>query len=194
MSNNINGNNVNINLDSLIIDSLEEVEFIEKELKRIDPLLYKNKNLRLKLFYRMTKDGKDPQKFYDKCGGIVNNLILIKTDKGFRFGGISFSPWRSGVYIREYKSFCFSLDLKKIYNAIENAITHQIRDLPYFYGRCGGYDDQMISILYSNNNIYGKCGIKDNGSFKGQEKDYEINGGYSGFNILEWEAFEMIWV
>ena len=67
MSNNINENkNCNITLDSLIIKSLEEIEFIEKELKKNEPILYKDKNLRLKLFYRMTKDGKEPQKFYEK--------------------------------------------------------------------------------------------------------------------------------
>ena len=194
MSDNINGNNCNIILDSLIIKNLEEIEFIEKELKKIDPLLYKNKNLRLKLFYRMTKEGKEPQNFYNKCTGIIDNLILIKTNKGLRFGGISSSPWHSGVYTRQYKSFCFSIDLKKIYNAIENSITHMTRGLPYFYGNCGGHPDQMIQIIYENQILYGKCGIKDNGSFRGQEKDYEINGGYCGFNILEWEAFEMIWV
>ena len=44
MSDNINGNNCNIILDSLIIKNLEEIEFIEKEMKKIDPLLYKDKN------------------------------------------------------------------------------------------------------------------------------------------------------
>ena len=54
----------------------------------------------------------------------------------------------------------------------------------------------MISLFYSkkNDKVYGYCGIKDNKSYIGQEKDYEINGGYSGFYVLEWEAFQMIFI
>ena len=126
--------------------------------------------------------------------GIIDNLILIKTNKGFRFGGISNSSWNDGVVTKDSKSFCFSIDLKKIYNANENSITHFTGVLPMFYGVCNGYDDQMIRITYNKGVVFGKCGVKNNGSFQGQEKDYEINGGYCAFNILEWEAFEMIWV
>lgn len=189
-----NGNNTSIPLDSKIIDSLEEIEFIEKELKKNEPK-FKNKNLRLKLFYRMTRDGKDEKYFFDKCEGIVNNLIVIKTKLGYKFGGISFGPWHVRKWTRDAKSFCFSLDLKKIYNAVENKETHYLVGLPYFYGNYAG-DSQMIQLFYSKKNdiVNGLCGTKNIGSFIGQEKDYEINGGYSGFEVLEWEAFQMIFI
>ena len=182
-----------IPLDSKIINNLEEIEFIEKEMKRLDSSK-KNKNLRLELFYRMSRDGKEDKNFFDLCEGITDNLIVIKTTRGYRFGGISYSPWHNGKYVNDWKSFCFSLDYKKIYNAKENVVTHQTNGLPYFFGsRPGpGCDEQMIRIFNSRKgNIFGKCGLKGNNVFIGQEKDYEINGGFSTFDILEWEAFKI---
>ena len=182
-----------LELDSKILNNLEEIKFIEDFMKQNDDF-YKNKNLRLKLIYRMTRDGKELNDFKKLSDGVVDNLLLIKSHRGYRFGGFCSSPWNMGTFVRESKSFCFSIDKKRIYKAINGAKTHVCGNFPRFYG-VDTYECDMLTIYKSQNGIIsGVCGPKNNESFEGQEEDYEMNGGYRGFDLLEWELFKLIFI
>ena len=48
---------------------------------------------KLKLLYRVSKDGEKASKFWDICGGKGPALVLIKSKKGNKFGGYRTKPF-----------------------------------------------------------------------------------------------------
>ena len=72
--------------------------------------------------------------FHKKCDNISNTLMLIKTNKNFVFGGFTQTGWKNdrGSDIYDDKAFCFSLNLKKIYNIKnpKNALHCQVVHMP----------------------------------------------------------------
>ena len=102
-------------IDSKIIFGKDEIEFIKN---RLNELFY-NKKISFNLIYRATRDGDAPSNFHSKCDNKIQLLTLYKTTKGIKFGGytdIGFDC--SGKWKKDLKSFIFSLDKRKIYNAI----------------------------------------------------------------------------
>ena len=72
-------------LDSNIIKSNENFEFINKSLKNKEA--FKNKEIKYNLIYRATRDGDDCSKFHEKCDNKNQVLVIFKTTKGLIFGG-----------------------------------------------------------------------------------------------------------
>ena len=107
-------------IDSKIIFEKDEIEFIKNRLNEI----FFNKKISFNLLYRATRDGDKPSNFHSKCDNITQVLTLYKTTKGIKFGAytdIGFdcsSQWK-----KDLKSFIFSLEKRKIYNAIGD---HQV--------------------------------------------------------------------
>ena len=105
-------------IDSKIIKKKEEIDFLEKSLKTDDPLLQK-RTIKYILLYRATRDGNSVDSFHKKCDDISGTLIVIKTNKGMRFGGYTEQIWNID-YRGEGKKdgngigFCYSLDLRFI--------------------------------------------------------------------------------
>ena len=104
------------NIDSKILTKAEEFEFIEKAYKNNDELL-KNKIFKPKLLYRASKDGDSASTFHNKCDNIKGTLTLVKTKKGFIFGGFTDETWDGNDYKKDDNAICFSIDLKKIYKS-----------------------------------------------------------------------------
>ena len=73
-------------IDSKIIKKKEEIDFLEKRLKKDDKFLKKRK-IKYKLLYRATRDGNSANSFHRKCDNISGTLTVIKTNNGMRFGG-----------------------------------------------------------------------------------------------------------
>ena len=71
-------------INSKIFKEKKEIDFLEKRLKRDEPIL-KNKTIKFKLLYRATEDGNSAESFHKKCDNISGTLAVIKTTKGFRF-------------------------------------------------------------------------------------------------------------
>ena len=82
------------NIDSIIIKNKKEIDFLEKRLKNDDPMLM-NRTIIYKLLYRATRDGNSAASFHQKCDNICGTLVVIKTTKGFRFGGYTEQAWNA---------------------------------------------------------------------------------------------------
>ena len=106
-------------LDSKIIDKKEELDLLINRLKENNGL--KDKNFYFKLIFRGTEDGKNSVDFHKKCDGIGMTISIIKTIKGYKFGGYAEKPWRSDCdkwVTDDENSFVFSLNHMKIYDAV----------------------------------------------------------------------------
>ena len=172
-----------IKLDSKIIEG--DVNFI------IDKIIKEYPNISIDTFqstllYRATRDGDNKNSFYNKVEGKRKTLSFIKTKKGIRFGcylDIAFK--KSCGNIKDYKSFVFSIDRKKIYNNNGDYQINNGSDVINLY-------DQTICVVdnfLSNNNSY-TCKTTAR-SFSGFEKDYELNNYEKNFTVEELEVFQI---
>ena len=175
-------------IDSKIITSKEELDFITNRLKQID--YFKNKNLSFELVFRGTRDGRTPKIFHQKCDGTPKTITIIKTVKGLKFGGYIEKKWKSSgdwVYNDE-NCFIFSLDLHKIYNPVKG------KEKYFFHDYCDP-DFSVFGLAYDlfNKTSWNTCKKDDaNERFTYFEKDYEINGGEEEFQTEELEVFRII--
>jgi hypothetical protein len=201
--------------NSNIITDPEEIKYLYEEIQKADKQnqIEKNKKNKdfipkscdfvFKLIYRATRDGDDASDFHKRCDEIGPNVTLVKSEKNKRFGGFTFCNWsipqkylekmksNAGILKQDQYSFCFSLDLKKMYyhddrKGKEDAIFCSSKFGPTF----------CSNIFAINNNMLtkgGYCTRKKTSCFKGQSKDYEISGEKS-FNIKELEVYEIVYL
>ena len=136
-----NGNNNEEEIDENsintdIINTQEELDFIENRLKEIN--YFQNKDIKYQLLFKGTKNGDKSLNFHIKVDGVRNTLTLVKTKKGVRFGGFTSQIWNQagGIGKVDPLAFCFSFDLKKIYNSQPNQIAILCSDgyCSYFKG------------------------------------------------------------
>ena len=105
-------NEVELNLDSNIIN--------KDEFNKINEWINSNKNINLELLYRLTKDGKYPIDFHNKCDNQSPTLVIIKNTDGLKIGGYTTSTWNGERRKYDNNSFIFSLTEGKKYPKIEN--------------------------------------------------------------------------
>ena len=130
--------------------------------------------------------------FHSKCDDKMNTLMLIKTKSNYKFGGFTKTGWKNvkGQDIYDEKAFCFSINLKKIYN-IENpkyALHCQSND-----GRPSFGSNNYVFLL--GNNFLSKEASKVEvmkEDYIGEEKKMEINGGNEYFQVDELEVFQIL--
>ena len=130
--------------------------------------------------------------FHTKVDGIKNTLTLVKTKKGIRFGGFTSEIWNQiGGYGKcDPFAFCFSLELKKIYNSQKNQLAIFCSDGygPYFKGT------NTIFGIY--NNFFSEGGWCDYTTFAYSfgkfEKNFEITNGEQKFEVDDVEVFKII--
>ena len=176
-------------LNSDIINDEEELHFIENRLNQIN--YFKNKNIKYKLLFKGTKNGDKSWYFHTNVDGIRNTLTLVKTKKGVRFGGFTSETWNQigGYGKTDPRAFCFSLDLKKIYNSQpdHNAIFCSDGYGPYFKGT------NTIFGIYDN--FFSEGGWCDyttfTYSFGKFSKNFEITNGEQNFKVKEVEVFRV---
>ena len=175
------------NIDSKILTKVEDLKFIENAYKNNDQLLMK-KTFKPKLLFRATKDGDSASIFHNKCDNIRHTLTLVKTNNGFIFGGYTSENWNgSGIYKKDDKAFCFSIDLQKIYKnkKTDKSIYCNNNFMPVF-------GDYFFAVY---NNCLSKGGMMNDGlnnRYDNQLKENEINNGEQYFGITEVEVFEII--
>ena len=169
--------------ESNIIKNKNDFEFIENRLK----LAGNNREIRYKLLYRASRDGDKSEIFHDKCNGINGTLSLVKTTDDLTFGGYTEASWDGSGYKKDEKAFCFSLNLRKIYNVDipEKAIQPEKKFGPRFANSLFGIKDNSFQnggwCSYRSDKQYGKI-----------EKAYEITGGKDKFGVKEVEVFQII--
>ena len=174
-------------IDSKIIKKNEELNLISDRIRNTE--LLKNKKIKYKLLYRGTRDGMNASSFHQKCNSISCTVSILKTTKGYKFGGYTEQSWENGKsWIKDDKSFIFSFDYMKIYNHINgtNAIFHNNDYGPTFYNCIYLYNDFLKNdnLTFDKNN--------GNKSYSGFNCDYELNNGEQYFSLDEIEVFQII--
>jgi hypothetical protein len=178
--------------DSIIINKKEEIEFLEKCLKKDNPFL--NKNIQFNLLYRASRDGENSSVFHAKCDNKPNLLFVVQTSKGLKFVGYSEQTWEGESCKEEsckedVNAFAYSLDYLKKYNSVKGKkIMVPASDRGPRFGPW---------IIWIGENFLSKSGEtckKESGLkyFEGITKDYELNNGEHRFNLTEFEAFQII--
>lgn len=185
---NIQQNIISSNIESKIIKKKEEIEFLEKCLKRDDPLLNK-KNIKFKLLYRATRDGEHCSIFHSKCDEKPNTLFVVQTLKGLKFGGYCDKTWEPTGCKEDNNCFVYSLDLLKKYRSKSGKkIMNPDKDRgPRFQGWVIWIGEKFLS---QNCETCSKTAALNN--FEGFTKDCEINNGEFYFNLSEFEMFQII--
>ena len=175
-------------IDSKIIKKNEELNLISDRIKNTE--LLKNKKIKYKLLYRGTRDGMNPSSFHQKCNSIPQTVSIVQTTKGYKFGGYAEKTWENhnGIWIKDDKSFVFSIGHMKIYNNVQGkeAILHNNDYGPSF---CGCI---QIKKDFSNNQ---NCTWNKNNAnqyFSGFNRDYELNDGEQYFSLTEIEVFQVV--
>ena len=175
-------------IDSKIIKKNEELNLISDRIKNTE--LLKNKKIKYKLLYRGTRDGMNPSSFHQKCNSIPQTVSIVQTTKGYKFGGYAEKTWENhnGIWIKDDKSFVFSIDHMKIYNNVQGkeAILHNNDYGPTF--KCCIY----LGKDFSNNQNYTWDKNNANQYFSGFNRDYELNDGERYFSLAEIEVFQVL--
>ena len=175
-------------IDSKIIKKNEELNLISDRIKNTE--LLKNKKIKYKLLYRGTRDGMNPSSFHQKCNSIPQTVSIVQTTKGYKFGGYAEKTWENhnGIYIKDDKSFVFSIDHMKIYNHVQgtDAILHKNNYGPTFNACI------YLKKDFSNNENGNYDKNKANEYFSGFNRDYELNDGEQYFSLAEIEVFQVL--
>ena len=195
---NPNINNINISKDSINsrIVNYEDIIFIQNRIKEINPRI---KDVYFSLVYRATEDGDKAVNFHNKCDKIGPNIVLIKTKKGFIFGGFTFRNWEHlprdidvnrpnlGSASRDANAFGFNINNQKIYN------NERPNEFAIWCNRNFGptFKNNLFQIFDSCLKKGGYCTVRRSSHFGGQKTDFEITGGESKFKVDELEVFEV---
>ena len=174
-------------------DNLNIINNLESEIIReniSENILLKNwidskKKINSHLLYRMTKDGDSFKIFHKLCDNIKPNLILIKSKKGKKFGGLTFENWEScneGIWKKDNKCFLFSLDKKKRFFQKDINNNDNIYCLNIF-GPCFSYD-----LAFKCRNMK-KCTSWGNMTYL-NNKDLAENDN-NNFDVEEVEVFKI---
>ena len=175
--------------DFKIIDSLHSIDFIFNYIRQNDPLFHFRN---IKLLYRGSSDGDLTIKCHKLCDNKQNILIIIKSDIGYIFGGYSKIGFKTnnddGDYLVDNNAFLFSVNLQKIYPAINDmpSICHTGN----MFGLC--FNSSLVfydSFMRRNDNVICSQIRK---IFNGFNNNFEMNGGRETFRIDELEVFQLI--
>ena len=170
--------------NSQIITDIKEMQFI---INKIEGQSLK-KIKELKLLYRASENEGSSKIFHQKCDGKVPTITIILSKNNYKFGGFTEKSW-SGSY-KDDSAFCFSINLKKIYNIIKG--TKAIgggseMNGPIFYGH---YNFIQIGTNAFIKGEHHSC--NKNSNYEGVENNFEISGGEEHFEILDYEVFQVI--
>jgi hypothetical protein len=171
--------------NSKIFNKLSEINFIIDEIKK------NGQNFRgINLIFRASEEGDKIENFNNICSNIENELIIIKTNKNYIFGGFTKTGWKKnkGKDFFDSNAFIFSYNLKKIYK-IKN---------PEFALHCQSGDCRLsfgstsYAILLGNNFLTKNSGrIGEMIDYSGENSKMEINGGEKDYQVLELEVFQI---
>ena len=144
--------------------------------------------LKIIKIYDTEKDTHNAGAFHEKCDDKAPTVIIIKTDKGCRFGGYTSKMWgsSSGAYITDNSAFLFSFDTNKKYKV----------NTPNYAIYCGntigptfgnGHDIHIANYGPQNNSNY------TNGMAYPLETQYELNKGNKNFTAINYEVYHIIY-
>ena len=171
-----------LTFDSKIITDFKEFQFV---LDRIEN--QSNKKIKkLELLYRATEHNGLGSIFHQKCDGKTPTIVIIHSKNNYIFGGFTEKSW--SYCSNDDNAFCFSINLKKIYNIIKGkeAIWSGGDNGPIFQGKYNFIQIGREALLGGNHS----CDKTSN--YEGVEEDYEISGGVNYFSLEDYEVFQII--
>ena len=138
------------NIDSIIFNNME------KKKEYLDKLKEWTEFKEMKLIYRGTRDGANPEAFHSKCDDQGPTIVLCRNNKEYIFGGYASISWKkNGGYNSASGSFLFTLT--NIYG-IQPTKFHLYNNnyQVYHYSGYGptfgnGHDFAMSSNFFSDN-------------------------------------------
>ena len=146
-----------------------------------------------KLLYRASRDGFDAKSFHDKCDHNPGTLTVIKTTKGYVFGGYTFATWDGdGCWKSDMHTSLFSLINMKarpvhFFMRWGNAGIHCNSDT----GPVFGYDE--IHIKSNSNSSYGSFSKLDTSIvLEGYTVTSTFLAGARHFQTTEIEVFQLL--
>ena len=168
--------NLDIFKDSNIIQKDEDIKLILSWLNK--------KSIKTNLLFDSKTDGNLLSDLYKKVKNKFPILVVIKSKKGYRFGGYSPIPIICDEkWYKEDNSFIFSLETKNKYNAKTLSNTHILGNENLFQF---GNDIRIYNLFTrTNDNFVGKCDYDS-------PINYEINGGDRNYTVLNLEIYEII--
>lgn len=145
-------------------------------------------NGKTQLIYTSTLHGGNADYFHYYCDGKSPTVILIKSNKGARFGGYTEAPWEKNYkYKTDKNAFLFSLDNLKMFRVTESKHAILCDSYGPTFGRSYSYSDLYICQNFLEEN-----------SYKGPQTSYkkcsedELTGGEKCFVVKELEVFQII--
>ena len=139
---------------------------------------------KITLLLNSNKDGDSIKTFMNKVSGKCPTLTVIKTIKGYSFGGYTTQMWQYGE-VRDNDAFVFSIDKKKKYNIKQPEHAIGVGENSYWLF---GWNSNAIVI-------YDRCKSSNgnyvcNGTYDIKEK-YELNGGEQYFIVKSFEIYHI---
>ena len=130
------------------------------------------------------KDGDATSTFYQKCRNKCPTILFFKTTNGARFGGFTTQIWPNSCYMKDEKSFVFSLDKKGKYKVtrIDCAI-YGCKDFFQFGGCCFRICNNCTTV---NTNY-----INDDKNYYDIPSNYGLTGGDNNFTISSYEVYQI---
>ena len=172
-------------MDSKITNN-NEIQFIVDYLKETEE--FKNKNFKLNLLYRGTRDGDRTENVHKICDGLKNIIVFMKSEEGNSYGMYSAIGWETRKefeYPIDDNSFLFSLNKKKIFRAKKEkvAICWIGNNVGLYISSTMGFHDKFLNE--KNHNIYSSITRFENC------KTEDFNSGKTNFKFLEIEIFQI---
>lgn len=162
----------------------KESQIIDKDEKKLLIEWLPNKPKSINLIMNSKIDGDTSKAFQDKCGGKKPTYAIIKTKKGYKFGGYTTECWKQGQ-IKDNNAFVFSLNKKKKYNILKPDYATYFSLNNYW----------MFGYSYNAIVVYDNC-TSNNSSYVGNEtydikEQYELNGGEQYFTVESFEVYQV---
>ena len=184
--------NMKLNISKINSDIIKTNEEINLILSNIIPNFnknIKNKETKLNLIYKATKNGDSVNIFHDLCDNQKDVIVIIETKKGCRFGGYTKIGFDSDEQSKKDDfAFLFSFDKMKIYKIKKGskAIACYAGSGPCFFGSKNDtiHIDDRFFDNYSHTD-------KKNTVYEKMEEDYELNKGEPNFLVKELEIFKV---
>ena len=169
---------------SSILTDETNFDFLLNNLNKYNPTSYK-------IIYKSSIDGDNIKNFHSNCDGEENVLIIIETNKGYKFGGFTAVGFdSSGCELRDDKAFLFSIDNQKIYEILpgNNAIYCNRKSGPIF---CSKQDSIAYSIYIPDNYFHNKSTTTKQCYCYKMKENFELNHGKKEFLVKEMEVFRL---
>ncbi len=147
-----------------------------------------------KLLFRASRDGFGVEKFHQLCDEKGPTVTLVKSQKGFYFGGFNTISWSSGFgeWKPAERSFLFSLTHKTKHDIYQNPqkAVYLSKDYGPFFG--GGNDLYISTNCNQNESSYSNFGhtYKSPYQYKTNESKNYLAGSYN-FRVEDYEVFSI---